>query len=374
MRDYCLTLALLVPVFAWAQQPRPAPAPYPYQLRGRLGTFNAPAKVYLVRGTERLDSATLRHGRFEMTGTTPQPLTASLVLERQGRLQDGWRERLLGGQKSRVFFVSLDRINLFLEPGPVVVAGADSMRHARVKGGLLTADYQQRQAALKPLTDKRKKAGPKGDFAAFRREEVQANKAFIRAHPASWVSFEVLQQFPSDAPYSELAPLYAALSPALRSSPAGQQYAQFLAKQQATAVGAQAPDFAQPTPDERRVSLADYRGKYVLIDFWASWCHPCRAENPTMLKAYEAYKDRNFEVLGISIDDEKGRAKWLQAIADDHMPWTQVSDLRGPQNEAAQRYNINAIPQNFLIDPTGKIVATNLRGDDLVAQLAPYLK
>ena len=181
MRNNCLTLALLVPAFAWAQQPRPAPSSYPYQLRGRLGTFNAPAKVYLVRGTERLDSATLRHGQFEMTGTTPQPLTASLVLERQGRLQDGWRERLLGGQKSRVFFVSPDRINLFLEPGPVVVAGADSMRHARVNGGPLTADYQQRQAALKPLTDKRKKAGPKGDFAAFRREEVQANKAFIRA-------------------------------------------------------------------------------------------------------------------------------------------------------------------------------------------------
>ena len=130
----------------------------------------------------------------------------------------------------------------------------------------------------------------------------------------------------------------------------------------------------QPTPAGKRVSLANYRGKYVLIDFWASWCRPCRAEHPNLLKAYEAYKNRNFEVLGISIDDEKARAKWLQAIADDQMPWTQVSDLRGPQNEAAQRYNINAIPQNFLIDPTGKIVTTNLHGDDLVAQLAPYLK
>ena len=374
MRDYCFTLALLVPVFAWAQQPSSVPASYSYQLRGRLGTFNAPAKVYLVRGTQRLDSATLRHGHFELTGTTPQPMTASLVLERQGRLQDGFREMLLGGQKRRAFFESPDRIKLFLEPGPVVVTSVDSVCSARVKGGPLTADYQQRQAALKLLTDKRRKAGPKGDFVALRNEEVQANKAFIRAHPASWVSFEVLQQFPSDAPYSELAPLYAALSPALRSSLAGQQYGQLLAKQQATAVGAQAPDFVQPTPAGRRVSLADYRGKYVLIDFWASWCHPCRAENPNVLKAYEAYKNRNFEVLGISIDDEKGRAKWLQAIADDHMPWTQVSDLRGPQNEAAQRYNINAIPQNFLIDPTGKIVATNLRGDDLVAQLAPYLK
>ena len=374
MRNSCLTLALLVPAFAWAQKPSPAPTSYPYQLRGQLGTLNAPAKVYLVLGDQRLDSAVLRHGHFELTGTTPQPLTASLVLEQQGRLQDGWRKQLLGGEMRQYYFESPDRLRLFLEPGPVVVTSPDSVHNARVKGGRLTADYQQREAAVKRLLEKRKKAAPKGDFVALRNEEAQANKAFIRAHPASWVSFEVLQQFPIYTPYSEIAALYAALGPALRNSPAGQQYAQFLAKQQATAVGSQAPDFLQPTPAGKSVSLADYRGKYVLIDFWASWCHPCRAENPNVLKAYDAYKNRNFEVLGISIDDEKGRAKWLQAIADDQMPWTQVSDLRGPQNEAAQRYNIHAIPQNFLIDPTGKIVATNLHGDDLVAQLAPYLK
>ena len=105
MRNYCLTLVLLVPVFAWAQQPSPASAAYSYQLRGRLGTFNAPAKVYLVRGTQRLDSATLQHGHFEMKGTTPQPTTASLVLERQGRLQDGWR-KLEGGERRQVYFSS----------------------------------------------------------------------------------------------------------------------------------------------------------------------------------------------------------------------------------------------------------------------------
>jgi peroxiredoxin len=222
------------------------------------------------------------------------------------------------------------------------------------------------------MMEKRKKAGPKGDFAAFNNELAQADKAFIQAHPASWVSFEVLQELPTYTPYSETGPLYAALSPALRNSPAGQQYAQRLAKQQATAVGAQAPDFVQPTPAGKPVSLADYRGKYVLLDFWASWCHPCRAENPTLRKAYEAYKNRNFEVLGISIDE--GREKWLKAIADDQLPWTQVADLHGPQNEAAQRYNVQGIPQNFLLDPTGKIVAVNLHGDDLVAQLAQFIK
>lgn len=279
---------------------------------------------------------------------------------------------MMGGEMRRYYFESPDRIRLFLEPGPVVVTSPDSMRNARVQGGRLTADYQQRQAAIAPLLDNLKKAGPRGNFMAYLHEEAQAKKVFIKAHPASWVSFEALQELPTYTPYSETAPLYAALSPALRNSPAGQQYAQRLAKQQATAVGAQAPDFVQPTPAGQPVSLADYRGKYVLLDFWASWCHPCRAENPQLLKAYEAYKNHNFEVLSISIDE--GRERWLKAIADDHLPWTQVADLRGPQNEVAQRYNIQGIPQNFLIDPAGKIVAVNLPGDDLVTQLAQFIK
>ena len=139
-------------------------------------------------------------------------------------------------------------------------------------------------------------------------------------------------------------------------------------------IGQPAPGFSQNTPEGKMVSLADYRGKYVLVDFWASWCGPCRAENPAVTKVYNEYKGRNFDILGVSLDNKKTREKWVQAIADDHLAWTQVSDLKGFENAAAQRYAVHGIPQNFLVGPDGKIVAVNLRGESLKATLAQLIK
>lgn len=132
-----------------------------------------------------------------------------------------------------------------------------------------------------------------------------------------------------------------------------------------------APDFSQADPSGKLIRLLDLRGQYVLLDFWASWCPPCRAENPVLVQAYRRYKGKKFTILSVSLD--RNRAAWLKAVQADGLTWPQVSDLKGWDNAAAARYHLEAIPQNFLLDPSGHVVGQNLRGAALEQRLAQLL-
>lgn len=148
---------------------------------------------------------------------------------------------------------------------------------------------------------------------------------------------------------------------------ATQDLERIISQTKAFTVGGEAPNFTQPTPEGESVQLTDFRGKVLLVDFWASWCGPCRAENPNVVKVYNKYKDLGFEILGVSLDRSKDR--WIKAINDDGLTWPQISDLKGWKNEVAQLYSIRSIPHTILLDREGKIIARNLRGRSLEEKL-----
>jgi thiol-disulfide isomerase/thioredoxin len=161
------------------------------------------------------------------------------------------------------------------------------------------------------------------------------------------------------------------LTPEIQNSFYGQYLQKQIAEAKIGAIGSPAIEFSQNDTAGKLVALSSYKGKYVLVDFWASWCGPCRMENPNVLSTYKKFKDKNFTVLGVSLD--KAKDPWIKAIKDDGLAWTQVSDLKYWYNEAAAKYHIQAIPQNLLVDPSGRIVGRNLRGPDLQAKLCELL-
>ncbi|MBO3269049.1 TlpA disulfide reductase family protein [Hymenobacter defluvii] len=381
MKKYLLSLLLLAPGIVAAQKPE---KPVSFVLKGQLGSrLNAPDKIYLRYG-RKTDSTEIRNGHFLLKGSVDEPKRAWLYLSRDGEKPTDYKG------------------DFYLEKGTLTFTSPDSLKNATVTGGKLTAEYQSLFAAkqqpvyevLKTLEktfwagtpEQRQslefKQGLRARRAVALKEDARLDSVFITTHPNSLVSLDQLDVVSDDkARHPFVEAMLPTLSPALRDSPQAvdirnrmRKAALGLDAAPTLKVGMQAPDLMLPTPDGKQVSLNDYRGKYVLVDFWASWCGPCRAENPNVIQAYNAYKNKNFDILGVSLDEARDRAKWLKAIQDDQLAWTQISDLKGWQSAAATAYLVRAIPQNFLVDPTGKIIAMNLRGESLQQTLAQLVK
>lgn len=233
----------------------------------------------------------------------------------------------------------------YVGPGTTRVVHQSRFNTFTVSGSPVQADNEA-------LTRQNREAG---------RNRAAAQRDFIRQHPDSWISFVTLVSMFNDIDADTAASLYTGLSPRLKGYGAIAELGKRIKGMTVAAVGKPAPDFTEPDSTGRPVSLSAYRGKYVLVTFWASWCHGCRAENRFLVPAYTQYKDKGFEILGVSLDGGSlGRELWLKAVAQDKTAWTQISDLKGGANVAAVEYGVSAIPRNFLVDPQGKIVAMDL--------------
>lgn len=344
------------------------------------GTINKPTgkeKAFLIHDNV-IDSVALTNGAFEFKGNIDNPIKATLLVGHTG-------ESFATLRRSRVN----DVVSAYLEVGEIKLSPADSVKHATVIGGQINKDNEQLTSLLKPFRERMKKVD--AEYEALpqdkktpeleaeyekRSEAIEAEQKvvqgqFIKAHPNSWVSLDALQSYGGYFPEaSDIEPLYTTFSASLKASKLGKYYAELIPKLKLIAIGAKAPVFAQNDKDGKPVSVSSFKGKYLLIDFWASWCGPCRHENPNVVKAYNQYKDKNFTILGVSLDKPNDRQKWLDAIEKDGLVWTQVSDLQFWKNEAAVLYGVRAIPQNFLLDPDGTIIAKNLTGKTLTDKLA----
>lgn len=341
-----------------------------FTIEGKLNGLKDTAMIKLAYITGKgweMDSMLSKNGVFTFKGSVERPMFAMLIKQGPG-LPDG--------------------LTFWIEKGKTKIAGDSSLKTAAIKGGKNQADWASLRSLCQPVEDRLGALGRKiqeyngkdqtvvdemnAQAKVVTNELLKVQEMFIRTHPDSYVSLFLLNSPMAGAFATTLRiSLLNGLNQRLRNTGEGKQLAGYLVTALKTGVGQPAPDFTLNNTEGIPVSLASLKGKYVLIDFWGSWCNPCRKENPTVVRAYQRFKDRNFEIIGVSLDAKK--EAWLKAIKDDGLSWINVIDLKGGENAAAQKYAVSGIPSNFLIGPDGIIIARNLHGEELEKKLEEVL-
>ena len=335
-----------------------------FTIEGEIKGLNV-AEIYFMHKDstgEHKDTLIVNNGKFSVKGMTDEPQFVMLYSDKV-RFQ-------------KVFYVENKAMQL--------KGTFDSLLHVDVSGSPVQDDFEVLEERIQTHRDSvmvywnlAQEASNKGDTIiangyqviadSMYRSESLIRKQFILEFPHSFASLNELLNYSNEDNLNESLIIYAGLSDEVTNTKKGKEVATHLENLDKVKQGNIALPFSQKDVDGQVVSLNDYDGKYVLLEFWASWCGPCRAENPNLRAEYLKYHDKGFNILGISLDDS--REKWMKALVKDDLPWTQVSDLKGWQNEVAMLYGVRGIPANFLISPDGIIIDKGLRGESLNAKL-----